>query len=159
MLNVFSYFCSEFLLHILSNALGKIVRNWLFDMFGLPGLLGKRSPSSHPTGSPLPSGTLPGGGDVPAAPASKLAAKPDLEERFERLLESFVELKAQGAVQPQHVVPDLQLQITKLAQQVGEERAAKKDLGMELDVANKSRSETVTLRDALCAVGKEGLGG
>ena len=87
----------------------------------------------------MPSGALPGGGDVPAAPASKLAAKPDLEERFERLLESFVELKAQVAV-----VPDLQLQITKLAQQVGEEQAAKKELRMELDAANKALSHSDT---------------
>ena len=99
----------------------------LCSVSGMSSLLGKRPPSSHPTGSPLPTGELSGADDVPAAPAAKAAAKPDLEERFERLLESFVELKAQVAL-----VPDLHQQISKLTQQVAEGKAAQKELSLEL---------------------------
>lgn len=100
-------------------------------MFDLPGLLGKRSPSTHPTGVPEPSGDLPGGEDVPAAPASKIPAQPGLEERFERLLGSFNELQLQLAV-----VPELQMKITKLTEQVAEEKAARKALSRELESSN-----------------------
>ena len=75
----------------------------------------------------MPTGELSGADDVPAAPAAKAAAKPDLEERFERLLESFVELRAQAAL-----VPDLHQQISKLTQQVAEGKAAQKELSLEL---------------------------
>ena len=108
-------------------------------MLSLQSLLGKRSPSTHPTGLPLPSGDMPGGEDVPAAPASKLqeVAQPDLETRLELLLASLSELKVQVAV-----VPELQSQITKLNQQVVEEKEEKKRLSTELESLRQALSRS-----------------
>ena len=102
-------------------------------MFDVRSLLGKRSTSSHPIGSPTASGSLPDAEDVPAAPAAKVAANPGLEERFESLVLTVADLSSRLAV-----VPDLQRQISKLRLELDNERLANQELKQELAACKAS---------------------
>ena len=102
-------------------------------MFGINTLLGKRSASSHPVGTPTASGALPGAEDVSGPPATKLAVSPSVEERLDDLTRTVADLSSRVAL-----VDDLHSQIAQLKLQLVEEREAKKDLKKELAAAEAS---------------------